>query len=120
MPIDLFQIFVIFEGRTTSFYVSDQTNINDFKKELAKKFKLPYIIDMDTFPELKSRTPFYLIHSGKRLDVMEFNTILDYNRYYTKYNIIKESTIRLTIIFSSKIWNMIQEKVIVKSQFIID
>jgi hypothetical protein len=120
MSKDFFQIFVMIEGKTHACEVSNQTNINDFKRYLSKKFKLPYIKDMSSFPELKSPTPFYLRYSGKRLDNPKFDTISDYNNKYEKYPIEKESTIHLMIIFSSKIWNMIQEKVINREQFILE
>jgi hypothetical protein len=120
MSNENFQIFVVFEGKTYSCEASYLTNILDFKKFLAKKFKLPYIKNMTLFPELDSPTPFYLKYSSKRVDDSKFDTILDFNNYHQQYQIEKEATIQLMIIFSSKIWNMIQQKIISREEFILE
>ena len=119
MSNENFQIFVVFEGKTYSCDVSYMTNILEFKKYLAKKFKLPYIKNMTLFPELDSPTPFYLKYLSKRVDDSKFDTILDFNNYHKKNQIEKEATIQLMIIFSSKIWNMIQNKIIKEEEFIL-
>ena len=120
MSEQTFQIFIVFKGKTFTFNVSEQTNISIFKKMLAKKFRLPYIKNLELYPQLKSPTPFYLRYSGKRLDDKGFVTISDFNQYYDNYPIVKESSIQLMIIFSSKIWHMIKENIIDKDQFILE
>lgn len=120
MSEQTFQIFVVFKGKTFTFNVSEQTNISVFKKMLAKKFKLPYVKNLELYPQLKSPVPFYLRYSSKRLDDKGFLTIADFNRYYDKCPIVKESSIQLMIMFSSKIWHMIKENIIDRNQFILE
>ena len=120
MSTESYQIFVVFEGKSYSLDVNDQTSISDFKLELAKKFRLPYIKDLSLFPELKSPTPFYLRYSSRNLDDWRFETFDDFNKHYPSKPIEKEATIQLMISFSSRIWKMIKENKISKKDFILE
>jgi hypothetical protein len=97
-----FQVFLIFEGKTYTQMVSKNLKCIDLMLMICKRFKLPYIYDGENFTH---QFPFYMVTNTKTISYNNFETVEDFNNYYSSQQISTDSSIHVHINFHSKIWN---------------
>lgn len=115
-----YQVFIVFNNKSYTIEISDNTKIRDLMRNLAIKFTLPFIDDLSLYPEIKHSAPFYLRYSSKALDENQFETIGDFNKFYHGITIEKEASFHLMMSYSSKIWKLIENKTLTRAEYIVN
>lgn len=100
-------IFIDCNGVNHIFWVNFKTRLSVLMRDVCLKFNLPHKVEYDITCIDKIRsiiTPFYLLCNSKILDRCTFKNINEFNTCWPKYEITKESTIRVHLLRNSKLW----------------